>query len=368
MCRKENTMLRLSNDDVQQVLDMSTTLEALETGYRDFIRRDAVYRPRIDVWAPCDREDAYYRWRSMEGLCRTYGVFAIRIGSEIVHWPKPGLQDYYCIRPGTYCGLIMLFSIRNGAPLAILQDGYLQHMRVGGCAGLGAKYLAREDSEVVGILGSGGMARSYLQALCQVRKIKKAKVFSPTKENRERYAQEMSNALGINVEPSNGPREVVRGSDIVATCTTSNVPVVEDPTWISEGMHLTSTRGTEWGEAIVDRSDIVIMLGPGMFNMLDEEMVRFHQHCAYVAGRPEEVGRIPEPTVDIYSRTYPYLTDIMKGKLSGRRSPKDITFFINQGTQGLQFAAVAGCVYHLARQRNLGKEIPDEWFLEDVKN
>jgi len=360
-------MLLLTNDDVREVLDMNATLAALEVGYRDFIRHDAAYRPRIDFWAPCGREDAYYRWRSMEGLCRTYGVFAIRIGSEIVHWPKPGVQTYYTVKPGTVCGSIWLYSIDNGAPLAILKDDYLQHMRVGGCAGLGAKYLAREDSEIVGIVGSGGMARSYLQGLCEVRKIKRAKVFSPSKENRERYAREMSNLLGIAIEPSSDPKEVVEGSDIVATCTASNVPVVEDPAWVTEGTHLITTRATEWSEAIVDRADKVVMLGPGMFNMLDDEMVRFHQHCAYVVGQPEEVKRIPEPSVDIYSRRYPCLTEIMEGKLTGRESQKEITFFINQGTQGLQFAAVGGCVYRLAKEKNLGKEIPDEWFLEDVK-
>jgi ornithine cyclodeaminase/alanine dehydrogenase-like protein (mu-crystallin family) len=80
-------------------------------------------------------------------------------------------------------------------PLAIINDGILQHMRVGGCAGLGVKYLAREDASVVGIFGSGGMARSYLEAFHEVRKLKKVKVYSPTKSNREAYAKEMSAKL-----------------------------------------------------------------------------------------------------------------------------------------------------------------------------
>jgi len=55
--------------------------------------------------------------------------------------------------------------IENGEPLALINDGYLQHMRVGGCAGLGAKYLSREDACDVGIFGSGGMARSHVGAV-----------------------------------------------------------------------------------------------------------------------------------------------------------------------------------------------------------
>src|SRR4029450_5491405 len=119
------------------------------------------------------------------------------------------------MEPGAYGGLIFLCSTRTGEPLAIINDGILQHMRVGGCAGLGAKYLAREDSSVLGIFGSGGMARPYLLAFNAVRKLREVKVFSPTRKNREAYAAEMSEKLGIKVRPVDSTEDAVRGSDIV---------------------------------------------------------------------------------------------------------------------------------------------------------
>ena len=73
----------------------------------------------------------------------------------------------------------MLFSTRNGEPLAIINDGHLQHMRVGGGAGLGAKYLARPDAHVVGMIGSGGMARTYLSAFASVRDVTKVARLQP---------------------------------------------------------------------------------------------------------------------------------------------------------------------------------------------
>src|SRR5919107_1212446 len=82
-----------------------------------------------------------------------------------------------------YDDLVMVFSVRNGEPLAIINDGLIQHMRVGGCAGIGAKYLARQDACDVGIFGSGGMARSYLEAFYEVRDLKRVRVYSPTKAN-----------------------------------------------------------------------------------------------------------------------------------------------------------------------------------------
>ena len=80
-----------------------------------------------------------------------------------------------------------------------MNDGFLQHMRVGACAGLGTKYLSRKNSKVLAMIGSGGMARTYAMAIKEVRPIETMRVFSPTKANRERYAQEMTEQLDIEV-------------------------------------------------------------------------------------------------------------------------------------------------------------------------
>src|SRR5919205_1258728 len=173
-------MLYLSNADVQRVLDMRESLAALRQGYEDLARGDAVYVPRIDLYAPTGRDDDYYRWGSMSGYCRSEDVVACRIKSDVVYWPGGTTEEKYCMQPGTYSGIIMVYRASNGEPLAIVQDGYLQHMRVG---------------VSVGVLGSGGMARTYLEAIAQVRPIKRGKVFSPTPDHRERFAAEMSDEL-----------------------------------------------------------------------------------------------------------------------------------------------------------------------------
>ena len=109
---------------------------------------NAGYRPRIDFYVP--NEPHYYRWGTMEGASRKLGVFAIRMKSDMLAWENQDgfmVEDKYCMERGTYCGLIFLTSTRNGEPLAIMNDGYLQHMRVGACAGLGTKYLARKECQ-----------------------------------------------------------------------------------------------------------------------------------------------------------------------------------------------------------------------------
>src|SRR5207237_4286563 len=135
-----------------------------------------------------------YQWGTMEGSS-TAGYFAIRRKSDVVYETREGnvvTEEKYASRPGLFCGLIFLTSVETGEPLALMNDGVLQHMRVGADGAIGVKHLAKKDASVVGMLGSGGMARSHVASLRCVRDIRRVQVFSPTRENRERFAREMS--------------------------------------------------------------------------------------------------------------------------------------------------------------------------------
>ncbi|MEX0805409.1 MAG: ornithine cyclodeaminase family protein [Candidatus Binatia bacterium] len=363
-------MLLINNDDVSKLLSMKDCLAALEVGYKDLAVGNATHRPRIDVWAPTEGPDSYYRWGSMEGVCRTFGVFAIRMKSDVVRWPEGQNEQKFCIQPGTYCGLVMLFSTRNGEPLAMINDGILQHFRVGGGAGLGVKYLSRTDSHIVGIIGSGGMARTYLEAFAEVRKLKRVKVYSRSRERREEYAKEMEAKLGIPIEPMNSAEAVVRGSDIVSTCTDSIVPVLRDPEWIEPGMHVTNLDIREFAEEpVFKRFDVKVRLGDQTLPTRgsDAEFRPFH-FAGYTAGQPEELARIPKSGLGIDLENFPKLVDVVGGKAKGRTSPEQVTCFINIGTQGLQFASVGGWLYHAAKAKRIGRELPTEWFVQDVRD
>src|SRR5215470_6246389 len=157
-------MLFINNDDVAKVLTMEDTLGAIEEGHRELARGELAGRPRVDVYTETPDSAKFHRWGTMEGASKGLQRFAIRMKSDVVTWPvRHGVrvEDKYCVTPGLFCGVIFLFSTEDGAPLAIINDGAMQHMRVAALYALGAKYLARKNAAVVGMLGSGGMARTH---------------------------------------------------------------------------------------------------------------------------------------------------------------------------------------------------------------
>jgi len=366
-------MLFIHNDVVAKLLTMRECIDAQEHAFRQIPSGGAVYRPRMDMYVPCELPDGYYRWGTMEGA--NDGILAIRMKSDVITWPvgEDGRwrESKYCVRPGLYLGLVLLVSTRNGEPLAFINDGVLQHMRVGGGAGIGARHLARKEASSVGILGSGGMARTYLEAFQVVRPIKRVKVFSPTPANRDRFAAEMGAKLGIAVEPVDTAREAVRGVDILATCTDSMSPTFP-AAWLEPGMHVTMLGPREISQEVLDRCDVKIRQGSGGVKMAESERIKAeigHSPMAYVAGTPEEMKRLPAKTTEGgFGGDYPDFCDFVTGKVPGRTRDDQVTFYHNLGNQGLQFSSVGGLVYRKAKAAGVGREFPTEWLLQDIRD
>jgi alanine dehydrogenase len=378
-------MLIIDNALVSELLTMEDCIRVQEDGFAKLPSGAAMHRPRVDMYFPCDREDGYFRWGTMEGA--NDGYFAIRMKSDIITWPKNAsggwTEDKYCREPGTYCGLVFLLSTRNGEPLAFINDGVLQHMRVGGGAGLGVKYLSRADSHVVGMIGSGGMARTFLEAFRCVRDIRLCKVYSPTPANREAFAEEMSRQLDIEVRAVDNPREAVRGADILSSCTNSMQPVY-DADWIEKGMHVTNLGRREMPDAVMDRFDVVVRQGTAGLQMKETERFQAERGLspgAFIGGTAEEMKRLPEKnpepgfggdSAELADRgkggSVPDFADLISGKCKGRTGYDQVTFYRNVGNQGLQFSAVGGWVYAQALKHRKGREIPTEWFLQDIRD
>jgi len=366
-------MLLLKDEDVQKVLTMSMTLEALDMVQQEIIKGDAATMGRIDVYMPCATPESYYRWAVMTGGTRNDGYVVARMLSDIVSWPgESGQQreNKHCIEPGTYFGMLLMFSAANGMPVAFINDGYLQHLRVAGGAGLGVKYLAKKDSHVVGMIGAGGMARTYLEAFKHVRDINKVKVYSTNPANAKAYADEMSEKFEIEVQPVDSAREAVKGVDIASCCTSSIHPVFKTE-WLEPGMHVTDVTWDETEAGFANAVDVPVVMGestPHLENPPANAFYAAHGFLGYVAGQPEEKAIIPKrpPRPEILAM--PTLADVLSGKAKGRENDEQTSWFLNLGVMGMQFGAVCTAAYNEAKKRGIGRDIPTEWFTQNIRD
>lgn len=364
--------LLIDNATVARVLTPAATRRALEGAYGDLGRGEAVCRPRIDVRIPTADPARSFQWGTMEGGS-TGGYFAIRIKSDIV-WEagEEGrrTQEKYCVRPGRYCGLVLLVRVANAEPLALIHDGHLQHLRVAADSAIGTAAMARRESATLAMLGSGGMARAHVPALLEVRPIRRVHVHSPTPAHREAFAAELREAYRLEVEVFETPAAACRGADIVASCTDSVAPVIRGE-WLEPGMHVISIGGRPHDEARA-RMDRRLRLGTSPAPVGRPELGVADEYLGYAA-RPDDpswkgrkTGRRAEQVTGAGDDLW--YADVASGRRPGRTSPREITYSERGNIQGAQFYAVAAVVYEAARARGLGREIPTEWFLQDIRN
>jgi alanine dehydrogenase len=338
--------LLLTNEDIEPLLTMADCLEALEAAYRGQARGVTVgSTSRVETVVPTGQPDVQYEFTSIEGAVPSAGVMALRCNSNHMAFRVvDGLtrKDRLPDAPGRrYVGLILLFSLADLRLLGILHDGFISAMRVGATNGLAARELARPEAHVVGLLGSGDQARKQLAGLAAARPFSEAQVFSPNPERRQRFADEMSQELGVAVRPVASAREAVVGADILAAATNSFEPVF-DASWVEPGMHVSAILSPEVPPAMYDRADVVIV----------------NTQSGYGRG---SAGHYDASTD--WAR-YPTLGQLLEGQTAGRADDQQVTFFMNNAGIGFQFAAVGARVLELAQAAGVGRQVPDELFTQ----
>jgi len=160
--------LILNNDEITQLLPMADCLDQLDAAYRDLGEGNAISRTRSDIYGPI-HDNGRYVFKTMDGMVSRFEAAAVRLNSDVIRWGAgPGgiRKDKQRTAPGEkFVGLILLFSTRNGEPLAIMPDGVIQRLRVACTNALGAKYMAAPDASVYALIGSGWQASTHATAM-----------------------------------------------------------------------------------------------------------------------------------------------------------------------------------------------------------
>ena len=359
--------LFLNNEEVDQLLTMKDTMEALETLYREMGDGVAIAAPRSDVHSPTASAEsaegpmAHYL-KSMSGASPHFGTAALRFSSDIVAWRDTGggmRREKLPMLPGNrWMGIVLLFSTANGELLAIMNDGVLQRYRVGGANGVATRCMARQNAESAGLIGSGWQAGTQVMAVCEARRIKSIKVFSPTKANRERFAKETSQQVGVEIVPVASYEEAVKDVDIIITSTNSRKPFLGK--WaLREGIHISSMQRDEFDdEALLSCAPLVLHSQATENNVTSSALAHFERDDFKLRDHPTDRG--------IDWKSLPTLADLLAGKIKGRERDSQITGFVNNIGLGAQFAAVGKLVYDAAKAKGAGREVPLDWFTQDV--
>jgi alanine dehydrogenase len=350
-------MLVLSNEEIADLLTMQDCMAALEPMYRDHVNSRALLSPRFDNIMPAPHEGAYYAFKHMGGGWPAQGVQALRINSDIVTHPVVDGKPRRVKQPmagGRWVGLVLLFSTETGQLLAMFPDGVMQRLRVGAASGLALKHLAREDASTLALIGTGWQAGAQLMAANAVRNFREVRVYSLREESREafvsRYGDGRLRAVG-------SAQECVEGADVILAATSSMVRVIE-PRWLEPGVHVGCIKTQEIDGEVLDRCDRVFV-----HNRQQEK-----QYNNVMPGTPNvdearEQGWWNEPA---RRGRYPDLGELLAERAPGRERADEITCFANNVGTGLQFAAAGALLLRKARERDVGRELPDDWFTEDV--
>jgi len=312
--------LILTEREVEELLDMPSTLDAVEAVLRDQAEGRATNRARRRVALP--KSGLNYMAAGAPGI----GAL--------------GLKAYSVSRSGARF-YTMLFDPEGGELLSILQSDRLGQMRTGAASGVATKHLAREDATTLGLYGAGWQAESQLEAIAAVRDLTRVIVHSRSEESRKAFAEKMSERLGMEVETTHSADEPA-AQDIVVTATSAKEPVLLGE-WLRPGAHVNAA-----GSNFLFKSEI------------DREVVR-RASFVCVDSREElglEAGDLLNPleTGLIIPEAIYELSQVIAGQIKGREGPEDITLFASQGL-ALEDMAAARVVYDRAVERDVGREI-----------
>ena len=248
----------------------------------------------------------------------------------------------------TYVGgklrfLVCLFSTETGDLLALIEADTMGQQRTGAASGVATKYLARRDAATAGIIGTGGQARTQLEAVAAVRTLHSVKVFGRDAEGREKFASEMSSRLKIPVKAVTSAAEAAADVAIICTATTASQPVVSGD-HISPGTHLNAIGANHMRKRELDAATIA-KCGKIYVDSIEQSRQEAGDLVLGFAGHEQRWDTVRE------------LSSLVAGICPGRTEDSQITLFKSNGIAAWDLAAAA-CVYRLARENKLGRTLP----------
>jgi len=313
-------MLILTQADVRELLDLDRLVDALAEAHAELSAGSVSMPPRIAALVS-ERE-------ALLGVMPAYLPSAGLACKLVTLFPQNRDRE-------THQAAILVFDPEHGTPVALMDGTYVTATRTAAGSALATRLLAREDSRVLALIGTGVQARTHARAIPRVRPIEEIRVAGRDPAKAEQLAAE----LGPGARAVASYEEAVRDADVVAATTHSTDPVVRRE-WLAPGTHVNSVglnpSGREVDEATVQDATLVV-------ESRDSAL------APPPAGAPELVGVDPG---DVHAE----LGELVSGARPGRASQEELTLYKSVGVAA-QDVAAAALVLSAARERGIGQEV-----------
>lgn len=314
--------LLINEAEVRSVLTMAMALETIEDSLRKQSRGEVVVQPRRRFELP----KGFFHYMAAADF--TGGFVA---------------EKQYTYVAGKIRFLVLLYEMATGDLVAQIEADYMGQLRTGAASGVATRFMARPDARIAAIIGTGGQARTQLEAIVGVRKLELARVYGRDVSRREKFCAEMAECLRIPVYTAGSVPQALEGADIICTATTASQPVVTGQD-IAPGVHINAigvnhAHKQELDEAAVSRADVIAV------DSIEQSR--------------QEAGDLIMAFGKDESRwsSVKMLADIVDGKTSGRSNDQSVTLFKSNGIASWDLA-VAARVWTLAHEKGLGRKLP----------
>jgi ornithine cyclodeaminase/alanine dehydrogenase-like protein (mu-crystallin family) len=235
--------LHISESEVHTLLTMPMAVDAVEEISRKQASSEVVVHPRRRFEFP---GGSFFHY--MAAADYSAGYIA--------------MKQYTFVR-GKLRFLVPLYEMATGQLVALIEADYMGQLRTGAASGVATKYLARRDARVAAIIGTGGQAKTQLEAVAAVRSLESVNVFGRDPQKREAFCKEMSQRIGLPVRAATSASEAVRGAHIVCTATTAVQPVVNGAD-LTSGVHINAIGANhahkrELNDEAVASADVIVV-------------------------------------------------------------------------------------------------------------
>jgi alanine dehydrogenase len=315
--------LHINEDEVRSLLTMPMAVEAVEEISRKQASGEVVVHPRRRFEFKGGKFFHY-----MAAADHTDGFIAMK---------------QYTFVNGKLQFLVPLYDMTTGGLLALIEADYMGQLRTGAASGVATKYMAARDAKSAAIIGTGGQAKTQLEAIVAVKKLEIVHVYGRDPVRREAFCLEMSVKTGVPVHAATSASEAVRAANIVCTATTAANPVIKGAD-LETGVHINAIGANhankrELDDEAVASADVIVVDSVEQSRQeAGDLIIAFHGDESCWTG----VKR---------------LSDIVAGKVTGRTSDTEATLFKSNGIASWDLA-VAIKVYKAAREKDLGRELP----------